>query len=77
MNGQENLSFTLTHLSDHDRFLAQAQMARAEALVDAVAAAAALVQRGWSALAAPVRAWSAGRTRQWPHPQALRAGPIL
>ena len=72
MNAQENLTFRLADLSDHDRILAQAQMARAEALVDAAAAAVNLARRAWNAVAAPVRAWNDARTRQWPHPQAMR-----
>jgi hypothetical protein len=34
--------------------------------------AADLVRQGWNRLASSARAWNAARTRQWPHPQALR-----
>ncbi|HEY8244000.1 MAG: hypothetical protein ACHQJ7_02660 [Vicinamibacteria bacterium] len=69
---QERLALQLAALSEHDRFIAQAQLARAEAIVDAVAAIAGLVRRGWNALVSSARAWNDARTRQWPHPQALR-----
>ena len=60
------------HLSERDRYLAQAHLARAEAIVDLVASITRGVRRGWNALATSVRAWNDARTRQWPHPQALR-----
>jgi len=69
---QERFDFRLSNLSERDRFIAEAQLARAEAIADAFSAAAALVRRGWNRLATAVRAWNVVRTRQWPHPQALR-----
>ena len=69
---QDRLALRLTTLSEHDRYVAQAQMARAEAIVDAVAAVAGLGRRGWNALVAQARAYNDARTRQWPHPQAPR-----
>ena len=62
----------LVGLSEHDRSIAQAQLARAEAIVDPFAAAAGWVRRGWKALVVRVRASNDGLTRQWPHRQALR-----
>jgi hypothetical protein len=59
-------------LSEYDRYLAEAQMARAEAIVESFAAVAALVRKGCNALADAARAYSNARTRQWPHEQALR-----
>jgi hypothetical protein len=69
---QERNAFRLSNLSEHDRFVAEAQLARAEAIADAFSAAADLVRQGWNRLASSARAWNAARTRQWPHPQALR-----
>jgi len=66
---QESNVARFSGLSEHDRYLAEAQLARAEAIVDAFAAAAALVGRGWNALVAHARAYGDARTRQWPHPQ--------
>jgi hypothetical protein len=60
------------HLSDHDRYVAQAQLARAEALADAILFVAAKVKGAWSGLVRGVRAWNDARTREWPHPQSLR-----
>ena len=69
---QERIPFRLSNLSEHDRFVAEAQLARAEAIADAFAAAADMIRQGWNKLASAVHAWNAARTRQWPHPQALR-----
>jgi hypothetical protein len=69
---QERNAFRLSNLSEHDRFVAEAQLARAEAIADALSAAVGLIRRGWNRLASSVRAWNDARTRQWPHPQALR-----
>ena len=69
---EDRLPARLAALSEHDRFVAQAQMARAEAIVDGFAAVAALVRQGWNKLADAARAYSDARTRQWPHEQALR-----
>ena len=69
---QDRLELRLATLSEHDRFVAQAQMARAEAIADAFVAVYRLIRRGWNALATSARDWNAARTRQWPHPQALR-----
>ena len=70
MKSQDRIAVRIATLSEHDRYLAQAQMARAEAIVETFAAIAGIVRRGWTALAARVRAWNDARTRQWPHPQA-------
>jgi hypothetical protein len=68
------IAVRLASLNEHDRFLAQAQIARAEALVDALAAAGRLLRRAFDAAAARIerraRAYTAERTRYWPHPQA-------
>ncbi|MEO8484768.1 MAG: hypothetical protein ABI585_00380 [Betaproteobacteria bacterium] len=64
------IAFRLSGLSAHDRYLAQAQMARAEALADAAMAVAGWLRRGWVAVAERARVYTAERTRQWPHPQA-------
>ena len=69
---QERIAFRLSNLSEHDRFVAEAQLARAEAIADAFSGAANLIRQAWSKLAWSARAWNAARTRQWPHPQALR-----
>jgi hypothetical protein len=65
------LEARLSQLSAYDRALAQAQMARAEAIVDAGAAVAAFVRRILRAIAAPVvaraRSYTDVRTRRWPH----------
>ena len=66
----EPIVFRLATLSEQDLYISQAQIARAEAIVDAFAALARLVCRGWNALAARVKASNAARTRAWPHPQA-------
>lgn len=62
-------SLRLSTLSEHDRFVAQAQMARAEAIADAFLALSAWIRKGWVALRSNAHAYNA---RQWPHPQALR-----
>jgi len=61
-------------LSERDRILAEAHLARAEALIDLVLAAGRGLKRLGAAVARP---WTDGldaqtreRTRQWPHPQA-------
>ena len=69
---EDRIDFRLSNLSERDRFIAQAQLARAEALADAFSAAAGMLRSGWNRLALAVRAWNDARTRQWPHPQALR-----
>jgi len=69
---EDRIDFRLSNLSERDRFIAQAQLARAEALADAFSAAAGMLRSGWNRLASAVRAWNDARTRQWPHPQALR-----
>jgi hypothetical protein len=69
---EDRLSERFAALSDYDRYLARAQMARAEAIVEGFAAVAALVRKGWHRLADAARAYSDARTRQWPHEQALR-----
>jgi hypothetical protein len=62
-------SLRLSTLSEHDRFVAEAQMARAEAIADAFLALSRWIRKGWAGLRASVHAYN---TRQWPHPQALR-----
>ena len=57
-------------LSDHDRYVAQAQLARAEAIVDGFAWIAAQIGGAWRKAVAGVRSWNDARTRQWPHAQA-------
>ena len=70
----EPLQIRLATMSEHDRYLAQAQMARAEAMVEAVQAAGRLLRRGWTAVRAAVagraKAYTDRRTRSWPHAQA-------
>jgi hypothetical protein len=70
----QRLESRLAQLSEHDRFVAEAQMARAEALVDAVAAAVALLGKFVKAIGAPVtraaQSYTDERTRVWPHAQA-------
>jgi hypothetical protein len=69
------LPTTLTErLRERDRILAEAHLARAEALVDLMFAAGRGLKRLGAAIARP---WTDGfdaqtreRTRQWPHPQA-------
>jgi hypothetical protein len=64
----------LASLPEHDRYLAQAQIARAEAMVDALSALARLFSRAWqaarAALARRAKAYTDERTRYWPHAQA-------
>jgi hypothetical protein len=69
---EDRLSERFAAFSEYDRYLAQAQMARAEAIIEGFASVAALVRKGWNALVEGVHAYSAARTRQWPHEQALR-----
>lgn len=61
----------LSPLPAHDRLLAEAQLARAEALADAAGAFATwlrkLVRTVSSPLAARAGAYTDGRTRRWPH----------
>jgi hypothetical protein len=68
------IAVRLASLNEHDRFVAQAQIARAEALADALAAAGRVMRRVWNAAVAPIerraRAYTAERTRYWPHAQA-------
>lgn len=65
------LDIQLSRLSAHDRALAQAQMARAEALVDVASTVGAWLRNLAAAVAAPVvsrvRAMNERRTRRWPH----------
>ena len=64
----------LASLPEHDRYLAQAQIARAEAMVDAFGALARFVgrasQAARAALARRAKAYTDERTRYWPHAQA-------
>ncbi|CAG0992815.1 hypothetical protein BURK1_02363 [Burkholderiales bacterium] len=64
----------LMALSDHDRYLAQAQMARAEAVAGFAAAAVRAVGGAYRALRTGMTNWLAARTRErtrsWPHAQA-------
>jgi len=48
---QERIAFRLSNLSEHDRFVAEAQLARAEAIADAFSGAANLIRQAWSKLA--------------------------
>lgn len=68
------IEFRLASMSEHDRYLAQAQMARAEAMVESLWTAGRLVRRGWqavhAAIAGRVKAYTDRRTRYWPHAQA-------
>ena len=66
---EDRLTVRLATLSDYDRYVAQAQMARAEAIADAVLAVTGWIRKQWKALRASAHAYNA---RQWPHPQALR-----
>ena len=66
---EDRLTARLATLSEYDRYVAQAQIARAEALADAFVAVAAWIRNGWNALRASVHAYN---VRQWPHQQALR-----
>lgn len=68
------ITLRLASLSEHDRFLAQAQMARAEAIVELVGSLVRVVRRGWSsvrsAVASRAKSYTDQRTRSWPHAQA-------
>lgn len=66
---EDRLTVRLATLSDYDRYVAQAQMARAEAIADAVVAVAGWIRKQWNAVRASAHAYNA---RQWPHQQALR-----
>ena len=66
------IAFRLASLPERDRYIAQAQMARAEAMADAIVYVVGKVGGGVKSAMAAVRAWNDARTRQWPHPQALR-----
>jgi len=61
----------LSHLPAHDRLLAEAQLARAEAIADAATALVAWLRKltriAVSPLAARAGAYTEGRTRRWPH----------
>jgi len=70
MKNNDPMAIRLNRLSEHDRYLAQAQMARAEALVDAAAWVAARVRGLFAAVALGIKTWSDERTRRWPHAQA-------
>ena len=52
-------------LSDHDRYVAQAQLARAEAIVDGFAWIAAQIGGAWRKAVAGVRSWNDARTRSF------------
>jgi len=66
---EDRLTVRLATLSEHDRYVAQAQIARAEAIADAVVAVAGWIRKQWNAVRASAHGYNA---RQWPHPQALR-----
>jgi len=70
MKSNDPIAIHLHRLSEHDRYLAQAQMARAEAMVDAAAWVAARVRALFAAVAMGIKSWSDERTRRWPHAQA-------
>ena len=69
---QDQPLLQLATLSERDRYIARAHLARAEAVADAFVTVSRLLRRGWKALVSSARAWNDARTRQWPHPQALR-----
>lgn len=68
------ITVRLAYLSEHDRYLAQAQMARAEAIVDLFSSLGRAIRRGWmaarGAVASRAKAYTDERTRSWPHAQA-------
>ena len=68
------ITLRLASLSEHDRFLARAQMARAEAIVELFGSLTRVVRRAWSAtrgaVASRAKAYADQRTRYWPHAQA-------
>ena len=70
----DSITVRLAYLSEHDRYLAQAQMARAEAIVDLFSALGRAIRRGWmavrGAVASRAKAYTDERTRDWPHAQA-------
>ena len=70
MKNNDPIALHLDRLSQHDRYLAQAQMARAEALVDAASWLVARVRALFAAVALGIKTWSDERTRRWPHAQA-------
>ncbi len=61
------LDVRLSQLSSHERALAEAQMARAEAIADAVSALVAGCRKLGNAIAARAAAYTDRRTRRWPH----------
>ena len=70
MKSNDPIAIRLHRMSEYDRYLAQAQMARAEALVDAASWVAARVRALFAVVALGIKAWSDERTRRWPHAQA-------
>ena len=70
MKNYEPIDLRSLRISEHDRYLAQAQMARAEAIVDTAIWVAGRVRALFAAAALGIKAWSDERTRRWPHVQA-------
>jgi hypothetical protein len=70
MKNNDPIVMQLSRLSEHERYFAEAQLARAEAIVDAVTWVAARVRALFAAVALGFKAWSDERTRRWPHAQA-------
>jgi hypothetical protein len=70
----DTLTQQLAMLPEHDRRIAMAQMARAEALADVLMALASGVRKAWTIVTAPIAAradaYTRERTRLWPHAQA-------
>lgn len=60
----------VSRLNERDRIYAEAQLARAEALVDFWFAVGRGLKRLGAAIARPYIAATRDRTRDWPHPQA-------
>jgi hypothetical protein len=64
----------LAKLPAHERQYAQAQLARAEAILETVTLVATGVRKAWHWLADPIaeqaKAFTDRRTRTWPHVQA-------
>ena len=70
----DHVSAQLANLPSHDRLYAEAQLARAEALLATATIIAGAVRTGWHFLADPIaaeaKAFTDRRTRMWPHVQA-------
>ena len=68
------VSSQLANRPSYDRLYAEAQMARAEALLAVISMIARAFRAGWHFLADPVaaeaKAFTDRRTRMWPHVQA-------